>query len=142
MLTLNYTMSDNFFIAVGVATNGQTDSQNQPITEGFDDYGIYLHQFLLGWKASENLTIIAGKLFAPFYDNEDALVDFGDITPVGLTEKLNFQITPKLNIAANSRPKCGNTARGTWTRTSTPCQARKSPARRSKPTTTRTRRRT
>ena len=100
-LNLNYTMSDNFFIAVGVATNGQTDSQNQPITEGFDDYGIYLHQFLLGWKASENLTIIAGKLFAPFYDNEDALVDFGDITPVGLTEKLNFQITPKLNIAAN-----------------------------------------
>ena len=100
-LNLNYTMSDNFFIAVGVATNGQSDSQNQPITEGFDDYGIYLHQFLLGWKASENLTIIAGKLFAPFYDNEDALVDFGDITPVGLTEKLNFQITPKLNIAAN-----------------------------------------
>ena len=100
-LNLNYTMSDNFFIAVGVATNGQSDSQNQPITEGFDDYGIYLHQFLLGWKATENVTVIAGKLFAPFYDNEDALVDFGDITPVGLTEKLNFQITPQLNIAAN-----------------------------------------
>ena len=33
-LNLNYTMSDNFFIALGVATNGQTDSQNQPITEG------------------------------------------------------------------------------------------------------------
>ena len=100
-VNLNYTMSDNFFIALGVATNGQSDNQNQVITEGFDDYGIYLHQFLLGWKASENFTIIAGKLFAPFYDNEDALVDFGDITPVGLTEKLNFDISPKLNISAN-----------------------------------------
>ena len=100
-VNLNYTMSDNFFIAVGVATNGQSDSQNQPITEGFDDYGIYLHQFLLGWKATENITVIAGKQFAPFYDNEDALVDFGDITPVGLTEKLNFTVSPQLNIAAN-----------------------------------------
>ena len=100
-LNLNYTMSDNFFIAVGVATNGQSDAQNQVITEGFDDYGIYLHQFILGWKANENLTIIAGKLFAPFYNNEDALVDFGDITPVGLTEKLNFDFGTKLNIAAN-----------------------------------------
>ena len=100
-LNLNYTMSDNFFIALGVGTNGQSDAQNQVITEGFDDYGIYLHQFLLGWKANEHLTIIGGKLFAPFYNNEDALVDFGDITPVGLTEKLNFTVSPQLNIAAN-----------------------------------------
>ena len=100
-LNLNYTMSDNFFIAVGVTSNGEGDNNNQVITEGFDDYGIYLHQFLLGWKANEHLTIIGGKLLAPFYDNEDALVDFGDIAPVGLTEKLNFDISPKLNIAAN-----------------------------------------
>ena len=100
-LNLDYTMSDNFFIAVGVATNGQTDSQNQAITEGFDDYGIYLHQFLIGYKATPWATVIMGKLFAPFYDNEDALVDFGDITPTGLTEKFAFTVSPKLNIAAN-----------------------------------------
>ena len=100
-LNLNYTMSDNFFIAVGVATNGQSDSQNQAITEGFDDYGVYLHQFILGYKVNENATVIIGKTFAPFYNNEDALVDFGDITPTGLTEKFTFNVTPKLNIAAN-----------------------------------------
>ena len=100
-LNLNYTFNDNWYAAVGVATNGQSDAQNQTITEGFDDYGIYLHQFILGYKATPWATVIMGKLFAPFYNNEDALVDFGDITPVGLTEKLTFEISPKLSIAAN-----------------------------------------
>ncbi len=100
-LNLNYTFSDNFYMALGVATNGQSDNQNQVITEGFDDYGIYLHQFLLGWKATPWATVVVGKQFAPFYNNEDALVDFGDITPTGVTEKFNFQVNPKLNIAAN-----------------------------------------
>ncbi len=100
-LNLNYTFSDNWYAAVGVATNGQSDAQNQAITEGFDDYGIYLHQFILGYKATPWATIIMGKLFAPFYNNEDAIFDFGDITPVGLTEKLTFEISPKLNISAN-----------------------------------------
>ena len=100
-LNLNYTLSDNFFIGLGVATNGQADSQNTPITEGFDDYGIYLHQFILGWKPTDWGTVILGKLFAPFYNNEDAMFDFGDINPIGATEKLNFDITPKLNISAN-----------------------------------------
>ena len=100
-VNLNYTLSDNFFLALGVSTNSQSDSQNEPITEGFDDFGIYLHQFVLGWKPTDWGTIILGKLFAPFYDNEDAIVDFGDINPTGVTEKLTFQVNPKLNIAAN-----------------------------------------
>ena len=100
-LNLNYTMSDNFFIAVGVSTQGQSDTQNQVITEGFDDYGIYLHQFIIGYKPTAWSTVIVGKLFAPFYDNEDAVVDFSDINPTGVTEKFNFDIGPKLNISAN-----------------------------------------
>ncbi len=100
-LNLNYTFNDNWYAAVGVATNGQSDAQNQAITEGFDDYGIYLHQFILGYKATPWATVIIGKLFAPFYNNEDAIFDFGDINPVGLTEKLTFEINPKLSVAAN-----------------------------------------
>ena len=100
-LNLNYMMSDNFFIAVGVSTEGQSDTQNQVITEGFDDYGIYLHQFIIGYKPTAWSTVIVGKLFAPFYDNEDAVVDFSDITPVGVTEKFNFDIGTNLNISAN-----------------------------------------
>ena len=45
--------------------------------------------------------IIVGKLFAPFYDNEDAIVDWSDINPTGVTEKLTYPIGNKLNIAAN-----------------------------------------
>jgi hypothetical protein len=100
-LNLNYTLSDNFFAAVGVATNGQSDSQNEPISEGFDDYGIYLHQFIVGWKATDYATVIVGKLFAPFYDNEDVIVDWSDINPTGVTEKFTYPITNTLNIAAN-----------------------------------------
>ena len=100
-LNLNYTLTDNFFAAVGVSTNGQSDSQNEPITEGFDDYGIYLHQFIIGWQATDYATVIVGKLFAPFYDNEDAIVDWSDINPTGVTEKLTYPINNKLNIAAN-----------------------------------------
>ncbi len=100
-LNLNYTLADNIFVAVGVSTLSQTDSQNQPITEGFDDYGIYLHQFIVGWKATDWATVIVGKTFAPFYNNDDAIVDYGDINPTGLTEKFNFDVSPQLNIAAN-----------------------------------------
>ena len=66
-LNLNYTMSDNWYVAVGVADQWSNPiAQNQAITEGFDDYGIYLHQFILGYKATPWATIIMGKLFAPF----------------------------------------------------------------------------
>ena len=52
-LNLDYTFNDRWFAAVGVTTNGAADSGNQQITEGFDDYGIYLHEFMLGWKPAE-----------------------------------------------------------------------------------------
>ena len=100
-LNLNYTLDDHFYATVGVSTNGEADSQNQPITEGFDDYGVYLHQFLLGWNATPWAAVVLGKLYAPFYNSGDAVVDFSDITPVGLTEKLNFTVSPRLSIAAN-----------------------------------------
>ena len=80
-LNLNYTFNENWYAAIGVATNGQSDAQNQAITEGFDDYGIYLHQFILGYKATPWATIIMGKLFAPFYNNEDAVSSTSATSP-------------------------------------------------------------
>ena len=100
-LNLNYTLSDNFFIGVGVTTNGAADSGNQTITEGFDDYGIYLHQFMLGWKASSFLTIQVGKIFAPFYTNTDTLLNWSNVNPTGLTEKLYFDLGTKASIQGN-----------------------------------------
>ena len=100
-LNLNYTLSDNFFAALGVTTNGAADSGNQTITEGFDDYGIYLHQFMLGWKATDFLTLEIGKIFAPFYNNSDGLLNWSNINPTGLTEIFNFEVAPRLNVRAN-----------------------------------------
>ena len=101
-LNLNYTLSDDFFLGIGRGDQRPGRfTEYEPISEGFDDYGIYLHQFILGWKPTNWGTVIIGKLFAPFYNNEDAMFDFGDINPIGLTEKLNFDITPKFNISAN-----------------------------------------
>ena len=100
-LNLNYTFNDNWFAALGVTTNGAADSGNQQITGGFDDYGIYLHQFMLGWKAADFLTLEIGKIFVPFYNNSDGLVNWSNINPTGLTEMLNFDVLPQLNIKAN-----------------------------------------
>ena len=100
-LNLNYTFNDHWFAALGVSTNGAADSGNQQITEGFDDYGIYLHQFMLGWKAADFLTLEIGKVFAPFYNNSDGLVNWSNINPTGLTETFNFDLTPRLNVKAN-----------------------------------------
>jgi hypothetical protein len=100
-LNLNYTLSDNFFLGLGVTTNGAADSGNASITEGFDDYGVYLHQFMLGYKASDFLTVQIGKIFAPFYNNTDTLLNWSNVNPVGLTEKLNFDLAPRLTLQAN-----------------------------------------
>ncbi len=100
-LNLNYTFNDNFFAGIGVTTNGAADSGNTTLTEGFDDYGIYLHQFMLGWKATDFLTLQIGKIFAPFYTNTDTLLNWSNINPTGLTEKLTFPVGTTLNIAAN-----------------------------------------
>ena len=100
-LNLDYTFDDHWFAALGVTTNGAADSGNAPITEGFDDYGIYLHQFMLGWKAADFLTLEVGKIFVPFYNNSDGLVNWSNINPTGLTEMFNFDLTPRLNVKAN-----------------------------------------
>ena len=100
-LNLNYTFNDKFFAGVGVSTNGAADSGNQTITEGFDDYGIYLHQFMLGWKPADFLTVQIGKIFAPFYTNTDTLLNWSNVNPTGLTEKLYFDLGTRLSIQGN-----------------------------------------
>ncbi len=100
-INLAYTLNDNFFVGLGVTTNGAADSGNQDITEGFDDYGIYLHQFMLGYKAADFLTVQIGKIFAPFYNNSDTLLNWANVNPTGLTEKLNFDLAARLTLQAN-----------------------------------------
>lgn len=100
-LNLNYKFSDNWFAGLGITTYAGSDGNHQTIGEGFDNQSIYLNLYFLGWKINDNITLIGGKILAPFYNNTDTIVDFGDIRPTGLTERFNFDVTPQLNVKAN-----------------------------------------
>ena len=100
-LNLNYKFSDNWFAGLGVTTAAAADSNHQTITEGFDNQSIYLNLYFLGWKINDNITLLGGKVLAPFYNNTDTIIDFGDVRPVGFTERFNFDVTPQLNLKAN-----------------------------------------
>lgn len=100
-LNLNYKFSDNWFAGLGVTSYAAADGNHQTISEGFDNQSIYLNLYFLGWKINDNITLLGGKILAPFYNNTDTIVDFGDIRPTGLTERFNFDLTPQFNVKAN-----------------------------------------
>jgi hypothetical protein len=81
-------LGDQFFASVVLATNQASDSSNQTMTEGYDNYGIYIQKALLGWTPNDWLTVIAGKQANPFYTT--SLVWDPDITPAGISEVLDL----------------------------------------------------
>jgi hypothetical protein len=100
-MNLNYKFSDNWFAGVGIQAQAGSDSTHQTYGQGFDNTSFYLNLAYLGWKINDNITLLGGKILAPFYNNTDRIVDFGDIRPGGLTERFNFDITPQLNLKLN-----------------------------------------
>ncbi|MFO1320632.1 MAG: putative porin [Burkholderiales bacterium] len=61
--------------------------------------GMYLGQAFLGWKATPWLTLQAGKMPNPFYTS--SMVWDHDISPEGLTERVNFKVGDKLEVFGN-----------------------------------------
>ena len=100
-MNLNYKFSDNWFAGIGIQAQAGADSTHQTYGEGFDNSSFYLNLAYLGWKINDNITLLGGKVLAPFYNNTDRVVDWGDIRPGGLTERFNFDITPQLNLKLN-----------------------------------------
>lgn len=121
-MNLNYKFTDNWFAGFGIQAQAGSDSTHQTFGQGFDNSSFYLNLFYLGWKINDNITLLGGKILAPFYNNTDRIVDFGDIRPGGLTERFNFDITPQLNLKINlgqypfyANPENGATATGVGT---------------------------
>ena len=121
-MNLNYKFTDNWFAGFGIQAQAGSDSTHQTFGQGFDNSSFYLNLFYLGWKINDNITLLGGKILAPFYNNTDRIVDFGDIRPGGLTERFNFDITPQLNLKINlgqypfyANPENGATATGVAT---------------------------
>lgn len=99
-LFADYKLNDQFFAGVAVQTAIGADSGNTTVSEGFDNYGLYLWRFFVGWKSKdENLKIIAGKQPNPFYEETELLWD-ADISPYGLTEQYKVKISPQFEIGA------------------------------------------
>ena len=97
-LFADYKLNDQFFAGGAVQTAIAADSGNTTVSEGFDNYSLYLWRFFVGWKSKDDtVKIIAGKQPNPFYEETEMLWD-ADISPYGLTEQYKLTISPQLEF--------------------------------------------
>ncbi len=95
-LFADYKLDDNFFAGAAVQTALASDSGNTTVSEGFDNYSLYLWRFFVGWHTKDDtLKFVAGKQPNPFYEETEMLWD-ADISPYGLTEQVKFTVSPQL----------------------------------------------
>lgn len=87
-LNADFELGPNFFGGVTLATGQATDSNNQTITEGYDNYNIYLDKAFGGWRPNDWFTLVIGKQANPFYTTD--LVWDPDITPAGFVETFDI----------------------------------------------------
>ena len=97
-LFADYKLDQQFFAGVAVQTAIGADSGNTTVSEGFDNYGLYLWRFFVGWKTKDDtIKVIAGKQPNPFYEETEMLWD-ADISPFGITEQFKYNVTPQLEL--------------------------------------------
>ncbi len=98
-LFADYKLNDNFFAGAAVQTAVASDSGNTTVSEGFDNYSLYLWRFFVGWHTKDDsLRFVAGKQPNPFYEETELLWD-ADISPYGLTEQVKFTVSPQLEFS-------------------------------------------
>ncbi len=98
-LFADYKLNDNFFAGAAVQTALASDSGNTTISEGFDNYSLYLWRFFVGWHSKDDsLKFVLGKQPNPFYQETEMLWD-ADISPVGVTEQVKFLSTPQFELS-------------------------------------------
>ncbi len=108
---LKGTYADNFFYGFRVESSNNARSTNLTMGDnganpfGKANYGLYIGQVYLGWKATDWLTIIGGKQAVPFFSAPPYGAGYGfvwdpDINPEGATEQLTFK-TDKVDWFVN-----------------------------------------
>ena len=97
-LFVDYKLDDQFFAGVAAQTAIAADSGNTTVSEGFDNYALYMWRFFVGWKSKDDsIKIIAGKQPNPFYEETELLWD-ADISPFGVTEQLKYKFGSQLEV--------------------------------------------
>ncbi|HEX4084005.1 MAG TPA: putative porin [Chthoniobacteraceae bacterium] len=81
-------LGDQFFAGVTLATGQPSDSNNANLTEGYDNYSIYVDKAFAGWQPNDWFSAVIGKQANPFYTTD--LVWDPDITPAGIVETLDL----------------------------------------------------
>ena len=97
-LFADYKLDDQFFAGAAVQTAIASDSGNTTISEGFDNYSLYLWRFFVGWHTKDDsLKFILGKQPNPFYEETEMLWD-ADISPLGVTEQVKVDLGTQLSL--------------------------------------------
>ncbi|MBW0000451.1 MAG: putative porin [Verrucomicrobia bacterium] len=106
-LNADFKLKGNFFGGVQLSTsqNGATDSSNQTLGQGFDNYSIYITRAFLGWAPADGLTFVGGKQPNPFYTTE--MVWDPNVNPQGLVERIDFHKLFNLSFGESSYAKDG-----------------------------------
>jgi hypothetical protein len=90
-LGADFTLGENFYAGVSLQTGQASDSGNQVLQDGFDDYNIFLARAFVGWR-NDWLDVTLGKFRNPFYTTD--LIWDPDIEPQGLIEQIAFHKMP------------------------------------------------
>ena len=98
-LFADYKLDNQFFAGAAAQTSLAADSGNTTVSEGFDNYSLYLWRFFIGWKSKDDsVKIIAGKQPNPFYEETEMLWD-ADVSPFGVTEQLKYKLGSQLELS-------------------------------------------
>ena len=97
-LYADYELNENFLAGVALQPTLGDDVGNGTFSEGFDNYALYLWRFFVGWHtADDTIRVVAGKQENPLYTATELLWD-GDVSPTGLTERVKFRLSPRLDL--------------------------------------------
>ncbi len=104
-------MAENTFFGIRLETanNGRstnatfgdhvgTSGANTLWGKGTSD-AIYVGQIYLGWKATDWLTLVAGRQANPYYST--SMVWDGDLNPEGLSEQMNYKVNDSVSLFGN-----------------------------------------
>lgn len=90
-LSAEAALAGGFYAGMELESGQPSDTGNQVMQDGFDDYGIFIGRAYMGWK-NDWLDLTIGKFKNPFYTTD--MIWDPDINPQGALETIAFHKMP------------------------------------------------
>jgi hypothetical protein len=87
-LYADFKLAGDIFGGFSLQTGQASDTANQTMDNGFDDWGVFIARAFLGWQPTDSLTLTVGKIGNPFYTTQ--MIWEPDVQPAGLFERFDF----------------------------------------------------